>query len=111
LADESTAQRVLIASFVLSGLRVPRADGIELFRGVRSMRESTTYQYILDEGRAEGRAEGARQLLLQLARKRFGSTDAAMVTAINAITDPERLVRIGERVYEVATWQELLATP
>jgi predicted transposase YdaD len=60
---------LLSAAFVLTGQRVSRERLIELFQGVRTMRESTAYQIILDEGRAEGEAKGrteeARKLLLK----------------------------------------------
>ena len=95
------------------------------------MRDSTTYQAILEEGRvegltkgrAEGRAEGrteglsmgrieeARQLLLRLGRKRFGQSDATVEAAVQAINDLERLELLIERMLEVGTWQELLQTP
>ena len=45
------------------------------------MRESTTYQAILDEGRAEGQAAEARKLLLRLGRKHLGEPDAAVEAA------------------------------
>lgn len=83
------------------------------------MRESTAYQAILDEGRAEGeikgrtegRAEEARQLLLRLGRKKLGVPDAAVERAICALEDVERLEMLSERLLEVNTWQELLQTP
>lgn len=86
------------------------------------MRESTAYQAILDEGRAEGeikgraegeikgRAEEARRLLLRLGRKRWGDPDPAIEATVRAITDVERLELLAERISEVASWQELLRT-
>jgi len=83
------------------------------------MRESTTYQYILNEGRAEGRQEGerqgrvteARKILLRQGRIRFGDPNAATTAALEAMTDVEHLEQLSERLLLVTTWEELLATP
>jgi hypothetical protein len=76
------------------------------------MKESTTYQLILKEGRAEGRAEGkaeeARQLLLRLGKKRFGPPSKDIETDLQNITSLERLEQLAERLLEVGNWQELL---
>lgn len=106
---------LLTASYVLMGLRFSRECARELFQGVRKMRDSTTYQAILDEGRAEGeikgRADEARRLLLRLGRKRMGDPDATVEANVRAITDVERLELLAERISEVASWQDLLQTP
>ncbi len=48
------ARRLLTAAYVLTGLCVPdRRAALQLFQGVRAMRESVTYMAILDEGRVE----------------------------------------------------------
>ncbi|HTU21242.1 MAG TPA: hypothetical protein VMG10_24525 [Gemmataceae bacterium] len=79
------------------------------------MRDSTSYQAILDEGRAEGeikgRAEEARRLLVLLGRKRLGGPDAAVEAAVHAIADVDRLELLIDRINEVASWQDLLQTP
>jgi predicted transposase YdaD len=114
-ADPADARRLLTAAFVLSGLRVPTEIARRTFQGVTAMRESSTYQYILEEGRVEGRIEGraqeARRILLRQGRKQFGAPDAAVQAALEAITDLDRLERMSERLLEVRTWQDLLATP
>jgi predicted transposase YdaD len=86
------------------------------------MRDSTTYQAILDEGRAEGeikgraegeikgRAEEARRLLLRLGRKHLGDPEEGIEAAVRAITDVERLELLAERITEAASWQDLLRT-
>ena len=75
------------------------------------MKESTTYQAILEEGRAEGRAEGERRGLLLLGSQRLGPPDATTRSALNAIDSVERLERMLERLLKVESWEELLATP
>jgi hypothetical protein len=79
------------------------------------MRDSTAYQMILDEGRAEGltrgRSEEARKLLLLFGRKHLGEPGATVLAAVQAITDLGRLELLAERLTEVKSWQDLLQTP
>lgn len=104
-------QRLLTATFVLTGLRLDRSKVRALFQGVRAMRESDTYQAIPDEGREEGRAEGAQRILLHQACKKLGEPDETSRRTLLGITDLNRLDRLSERLLEVSTWQELLQTP
>jgi predicted transposase YdaD len=122
-APPEQAPILLTASFVLIGLRFSRERAIELFQGVQKMRDSTTYQAILDEGRAEGEIKGrtqgrtegqveeARRLLLRLGRKHLGNPEATVEATVRAIIDVERLELLAERITEVANWQDLLRTP
>src|SRR5262249_35596318 len=84
----------------------------ELFRGVRSMKESVTYQMILEEGEAKGEAKGAlaeaKKLLRLLGESRFGPPEAQTTRALEAIADLTRLEELGIRVLQVGSWQELL---
>lgn len=79
------------------------------------MRESSTYQGILEEGRIEGRLQGrldgVRSTLLQQGRVKFGRPTKATTAALEAITDIRRLQRMSERPLSASSWQELLATP
>jgi len=81
-----------------------------LLEGVQNMRESTTYQAILREGREEGRLDGERRLLLRQGTKRFGKPDAATVATIEAIQDIDRLEALGERILnpDLHGWDALL---
>ena len=83
-------------------------------QGVHGMKESVTYQSIVEEGEVKGRAEGkveARQeVLLQLGRKQFGIPDPASETSLRGITDPDRLTRLIDALFDVSSWEELLAT-
>jgi predicted transposase YdaD len=82
------------------------------------MKESSTYQAILAEGRTEGRAEGrvegraeeARRLLRLLGDRRFGPPDARNRAAIESLTSVERLEQLTERLLEASGWDELLAS-
>ena len=76
------------------------------------MKESVTYQAILQEGRAEGRAEGeadeARKLLLLQGRDQFGEPSAKIVARLDTVTDLGRLEALVLRLRHVKTWEELL---
>jgi hypothetical protein len=75
------------------------------------LKESSTYQAILAEGRTEGRIEALQKTLLRLGRQRFrDSPSEAVQAAIQAITDEGRLERMTERLLIVSSWQELLET-
>ena len=94
---------------VLLGLRY-QADFVEhLLQGVRAMKDSTTYQAILEEGRQEGIPVGARQILFGIGKRRFGKGPSPeQQTVIKAITNlerPEELVLCAE---QVGSWAELL---
>lgn len=72
------------------------------------MRESLTYQAILQDGRSEGEVVGARKLLRVRSAHRFGAADAVTVAALDAITDLAQLEALGERMASAHSWQELL---
>jgi hypothetical protein len=61
-------------------------------------------------GRDERRIEGERRLLLRLGTKRFNEPDAAMLAAIEAIRDLDRLEALGERILMpgLSGWEDLL---
>src|SRR5947209_3399687 len=104
------AAGLLSAAYILVDLRVPKPQGRELFRGVRAMRESSTYQTILDEGREEGELRQARKMLLRQGGQKFGQPEPAIETAIQAITDRDRLEQMSVRLLTVTTWKDLLTT-
>jgi hypothetical protein len=97
------------ATNILLGLRYPRATVQELLRGVRSMRESSTYQAILEEGRQEGRVEGARAILLQLGTDLLGPPTPRARRAVARITDRDRLEALIRRVPTAGSWHALLS--
>jgi predicted transposase YdaD len=109
--EASPEQRPILmtAAYVLSGLRVTKERAKEMFKGVRAMRDSTTYQGILEEGREEGRADEARKILLRQGHKRFGQALPEIKSALEALTDLERMERMSEALLDAGTWQELLS--
>ena len=76
------------------------------------MKESVTYQAIIEEGLAEGLAKGeleeARKILLLLGRRHFGEPSAEALAAVNALTDVRKLEELTLRLLQAASWQELL---
>lgn len=79
------------------------------------MKESSTYQAILEEGREEGRQEGAvvetKKLLRQWGEDAFGAPDARTAAAIERLNDLTRLENLLRRVHSVTSWQELFGPP
>jgi predicted transposase YdaD len=110
LAREATpeeAARLMAATFVLTGLRLSREMVKQVFQGVQGMRESSSYQLILDEGRVEER----QKVLLELGTERFGPPTEPERNILSSLTDLDRLERITKRLLRAADWQELLSTP
>jgi predicted transposase YdaD len=103
------------ATHVLLGLRYEEEFIRLLLQGVIGMKESVTYQAIVAEGLAEGRALGAveeaQKALLLAGRKPFGEPDEATSAAIHSIHDLPRLEQMIARLFEVRSWQELLGQP
>lgn len=79
------------------------------------MRESVTYQAILDEGREEGREEGrideVKRMIIRLGQKWLGAPGENATATLAALTDLERLELLLERLKDVRSWDELLALP
>ena len=116
------------ATYILMGLRYERALIQTLMQGVVTMKESVTYQAILEEGMAEGRAIGeargvaigeakgkaegqaeeARKILLLLGRDQFGQPSATEQSVLEGLTDVSRLEELTVRLKHAASWQELL---
>jgi predicted transposase YdaD len=82
--------------------------------GIEIMKESTTYQRILREGRKEGENKGrvneAQRILLLQGTKRFGEPSPATAATLEAIQEVDRLEALGERILdpELHDWNDLL---
>ncbi|WP_143392944.1 hypothetical protein [Fimbriiglobus ruber] len=75
------------------------------------MRESSTYQAILEEGREEGRENEAKDLLRLIGEKQLGPPDEQTTRAIDGIHDLARLRELITQVPTAGSWKELLAEP
>jgi len=102
---------------IMAGLRFPWELIKHCFRGITAMRESSTIQAFIEEGRRKGLEEGlekgeareARRIILRLGRKRLGAVDETVQAKLDKIVDLERLEELTERIDQVSSWDELLA--
>src|SRR5260370_16443784 len=81
------AEDVWSATFILMGLRYSRELARHLLPGVRSMKESVTYQAILEEGEAKGRNTEAKKVLFRQGQIRFGAPDTPAPPPLQTLTD------------------------
>ena len=76
-----------------------------IYAGVEEQKEQAHL-----EGLGQGRREGGATLVLRQARLKFGARTAERLSGLlDDITDPEAIVRIGDRIIECETGEELLA--
>jgi hypothetical protein len=61
----------------------------------------------LATGRMEGRTEGEKAMLLRLMRRRFGQVGPDVVARVEAITDPELLGVLADRVLDAHTLADM----
>ena len=105
------------ATNILMGLRYNEAVKKQLLQGVRRMRESSTYQEILREGRVEGLTQGrtegqleeARRILLRQGMRRLGVASPATEARVQGIASLTVLEDLLDRVHDVETWDDLLS--
>ncbi len=117
-AEAPAEERGLLwtTTWLLLGLKYDPEFARQLLQGVMAMKESSTYQYTLEEGRVEGRVEGleqgrleeARHLLLLMGSKRFGEADASTQATLDKINSQQILEQLAMRLFEVESWNELL---
>ena len=103
-APRQQAMSLMTAAYILTGLRYPPDVVDELYAGVHEMEESSTYQAILERGRAEE----ARAAVILAGRGRLGQPDPRVVVELGKIRDVSRLEFLIERAGTIASWDELL---
>ena len=91
------------ATLLLLGLKYDAETARQLLKGVQGMKESSTYQALLEEGRVEGE----RKSLLVVGSNRFGAPDSAVQAKLNALNSSEEIERLLARSQQVETWSEL----
>lgn len=94
-----------MATSLLMGTRFTNSKVDDLLRGVINMRESSVAQAYLQEGREEE----ARNMVLEVAKDRFGEIDPKLKQFVDAISDVKRLERLTIRAGKASTWEELLS--
>ncbi len=101
-------QELTVNSAILAGLRFDSIVAGQLFERVAQMRESSVYQEMLRECRAEVGLQVEIKRLIKMASKRCGAPDAPTLAALEAVTDEARLDDLYDRVEHVSSWAELL---
>ncbi len=105
------------ATFLLMGLIYPQSLANTLLQGKSYMRESSTYQAILREGKSEGIVEGeakgrteeARRMLLQHRPKHLGPPSPRFEAMVATMTDVDQIEELSVRSSDVSSWEELFA--
>jgi predicted transposase YdaD len=123
IGDSSLVGELWTATKVLMGLRYDRVFTEQILQGVQAMKESVTYQAIVEEGvkkgiqkgRQEGLQEGkvqeARQLLIKIGTDQYdGPPNPKQLQELEAITEVPQLENLAVRVSHVNNWSELLAS-
>jgi hypothetical protein len=107
--DQEVARHVLTSTFVLTGLRLTREQSINVFRRVPAVEDSTTYQYILEQGAVKA----MRRLLLRQGAAKFGAPTKKVETTIQEldVDDLPRLERMVDHLATATSWNDVLATP
>jgi uncharacterized protein DUF4351 len=59
------------------------------------------------EGRAEGKAQGAREILLRLLRQRFGTLPTEAERRIQEVSSLDRLTRLADQVLVARSLKEM----
>ncbi|MBE9055121.1 Rpn family recombination-promoting nuclease/putative transposase [Sphaerospermopsis sp. LEGE 08334] len=82
ITDQRLQRNIAAASSVLAGLVLDKQVISKIFRS-EIMRESVIYQEILEEGRAKGKAENARNVAINLLRIGMSLPQIAQVTELS----------------------------
>jgi predicted transposase YdaD len=103
-ASPGEAADLWMATALLLGL-VHSGEIIKtLLQGANRMKESATYQMILEEGRLQE----ARQTLQWLGLERFGPASPEIEAKIESIASLDQLHTLTRRLLGVSSWEELL---
>jgi hypothetical protein len=75
------------------------------------VKESSTYQAILEEGRIEGAITKAKKLLRLWGDDAFGPPDARTGAAIERIDDLTHLEDLHKRMWSASSWRDVFYPP
>lgn len=112
LQREATSEQAAVLgsiAMVLTGLRLTPEAILTLYQGAHFMsilEDSSMYPWFQERGKITE----ARTIILRLGQKRFGPPDETTTAAVRVVNDLERLERMSERLLDVTSWQDLLAT-
>jgi predicted transposase/invertase (TIGR01784 family) len=108
IEDVRQQSNLTAATSILAGLQLT-PETIRRLMWSPVMRESSMYQSILQEGRAEGRAEGLQQeraLVLKLLTRKVGSLSPELQVRISGLSI-ERLEALGEALLDFESIKDL----
>ncbi|MCC7372503.1 MAG: Rpn family recombination-promoting nuclease/putative transposase [Chloroflexi bacterium] len=113
----SLTDELWAATLLMMGVRYTEEQIRGLSERVQRMRESVTYQMIVNEGIERGieqgiergEVRGARRILLGLGTHKFGPPDPETSEALERIEDVAALEQLAEGVLDASSWPELLA--
>jgi predicted transposase YdaD len=94
-------------AFLLMGLIYPEGLANTLLQGKSHMKESSTYQAIL----RQGKAEEARRMLLLLGRDFLGPPAQEFEARVEAMIDVEQIEELSKRLRSASSWEELFDEP
>jgi hypothetical protein len=100
----TTEGRLLMSAWILSGLRLPGDQAMQLFERISVVRESTVYQAIVEEGQVKE----ALRLLFHYGRKWFGEPTGEQRLALESISKLDQLENLHDRITAVDSWEQLL---
>jgi hypothetical protein len=92
------------ATYILMGLRYEQTLAQRLLQGVLTMKESVTYQAIIQEGEAKE----ARKMILLQGHDKFGEPSTEAQAVLNSLSDVSQLEKLGVRLLRASSWEELL---
>ncbi len=114
---------LLTCGYIQLGLRYTEVEILHAYTRVRGMKESSTYQAILEEGRVEGEIKGEikgiekgqaigllkgeQNSLLIILRDRFGEVPAEIESRILAVTEAARLQHAILRAIRISSIDDL----
>ena len=108
-AEPKQAHKLRLASYVMLGLNYSQDQIDNVFKGITDMRESSTFQAILEEGRAKGNVEKAQEFVLVAGTEQFGQPDEQTQQKITSLTDPDHLKKLLIKCLKVSGWDELFS--
>lgn len=112
--SEVNSLRAATYVLLIMGLRYSDHVILPLMQERSKMRESSTYQAILEEGREEGREEvreeQTKTLIFRAGMKRLGRPDVETREQVESIEDLGRLERMFDKLDQAAAWRDVLAT-
>ncbi len=105
--SSSLADELWAATSILMGLKYEKQFVRSLLAEVRRMKESVTYQIILEEGAL---AE-ARKMLLEIGSDILGAPNSRVKNIVAKKEDVQELEQLVRRIHKTASWEELLDIP